>query len=188
MRLIIILGPPAVGKMTVGQALAAETGYVLFHNHVTIEPLLKFFPFGSAPFVRLNGLFRAELFAEIARSDHKGLIFTYVWDLADPRDRREIERFIASFSADLRDVAFVELASPQATRLARNETPNRLAHKESKRDLAWSAGNLRECDETYTMNTGPDLPFFYPDRHLKIDNSAMLPQDVALRIKAHFAL
>jgi shikimate kinase len=33
MNFIVIFGPPAVGKMTVGQELARLTGYKLFHNH-----------------------------------------------------------------------------------------------------------------------------------------------------------
>jgi shikimate kinase len=37
MKLVILFGPPAVGKMTVGQQLANLTGFKLFHNHMTIE-------------------------------------------------------------------------------------------------------------------------------------------------------
>jgi len=36
--LLCIIGPPAVGKMTVGDAIAARTGYRVFHNHLAIEP------------------------------------------------------------------------------------------------------------------------------------------------------
>ena len=41
--LVVLVGPPAVGKMTVGHALAARTGLRLFHNHHTIEPLGEIF-------------------------------------------------------------------------------------------------------------------------------------------------
>ena len=37
MKLILIFGPQAVGKMTVGQELATLTGLKLFHNHMTID-------------------------------------------------------------------------------------------------------------------------------------------------------
>lgn len=37
MKLIIIFGPHAVGKMTVGQELAKLTELKLFHNHMTID-------------------------------------------------------------------------------------------------------------------------------------------------------
>ena len=46
MQFIVIFGPPAVGKMAVGLEIEAATGIRLFHNHMTIEPVLRFFPFG----------------------------------------------------------------------------------------------------------------------------------------------
>ena len=42
-KLVIIMGPPAVGKMTVGQELAKITGLKLFHNHITIDLVSEFF-------------------------------------------------------------------------------------------------------------------------------------------------
>ena len=40
MKLVIIFGNLAVGKMTVGQELAKITNLKLFHNHMTIEPVI----------------------------------------------------------------------------------------------------------------------------------------------------
>jgi shikimate kinase len=34
MKFVLIFGPQAVGKMTVGQELAKITGLKLFHNHI----------------------------------------------------------------------------------------------------------------------------------------------------------
>jgi adenylate kinase family enzyme len=39
--LVFIVGPPAVGKMTVGYELAQRTGLKLFHNHHTIDLALR---------------------------------------------------------------------------------------------------------------------------------------------------
>ncbi len=50
MKLVIIFGPPAVGKMTVGYELAKLTGLKVFHNHMTIEIALNFFDFGQPEF------------------------------------------------------------------------------------------------------------------------------------------
>ena len=77
--LVFIVGPPAVGKMTVGHELAGRTGLKLFHNHHSIDLALRFFPFGTPPFHRLVGEFRRRIFEEVAASDLSGLIFTYVW-------------------------------------------------------------------------------------------------------------
>lgn len=37
MKLVLLYGPPAVGKYTVGASLAEQTGYKLVHNHVTVD-------------------------------------------------------------------------------------------------------------------------------------------------------
>lgn len=42
MKLVLIFGPQAVGKMTVGQELAKITGLKLFHNHMTIDLVSNF--------------------------------------------------------------------------------------------------------------------------------------------------
>lgn len=42
-KLVLICGPQAVGKMTVGQELTKITDLKLFHNHMTIELLLQIF-------------------------------------------------------------------------------------------------------------------------------------------------
>ena len=43
MKLLFMIGNAAVGKMTVGQELMKITGLRLFHNHMTIEPVIEIF-------------------------------------------------------------------------------------------------------------------------------------------------
>lgn len=43
MKLIFLIGDAAVGKMTVGQELMKITDLRLFHNHMTIEPVIEIF-------------------------------------------------------------------------------------------------------------------------------------------------
>ena len=43
MKLVLIIGSGAVGKMTVGQELMKITDLRLFHNHMMIEPVLEVF-------------------------------------------------------------------------------------------------------------------------------------------------
>ena len=70
--LLCIVGPVAVGKMTVGHEIAVRTGFRLLHNHVTIEPVLRFFEFGSPPFERLVREFRRRLTEEVAPATCQG--------------------------------------------------------------------------------------------------------------------
>ena len=44
-KFIMIVGPQAVGKMTVGQELSKITNLKLLHNHMTIELLTKIFDY-----------------------------------------------------------------------------------------------------------------------------------------------
>lgn len=47
MKLVILFGPQAVGKMTVGQCLEAKTDLKLFHNHMSIDFVSPFFDYGT---------------------------------------------------------------------------------------------------------------------------------------------
>ncbi len=120
MHLIVIFGPPAVGKMAVGQELEQITGLRLFHNHMAIEPVLQFFPFGSAPFVRIVNSFRIHVFREVAESDLPGLIYTFIWSLDDATDKRYIDGVCDLFRAQGSEIHFVELYATLDERLRRN--------------------------------------------------------------------
>jgi len=79
MKLFIIIGPPAIGKMTVGMELENRTHLKLYHNHMSLELVNRFFDFGTPAFDRLNKQIRFNIFNEVAKSDLFGLIFTIVW-------------------------------------------------------------------------------------------------------------
>lgn len=69
MKLVLIFGPQAVGKMTVGQELAKITGLKLFHNHMTIDLVSHFFGYGTKEGKRLVNLFRQGIFEEVSKSN-----------------------------------------------------------------------------------------------------------------------
>ncbi|GAA1999980.1 shikimate kinase [Catenulispora subtropica] len=185
--LLFVIGPPAVGKMTVGAALAAHTGFKLLHNHMTIEPLLRLFSYESPQFQRLNHGFREQILREAAGSDLPGLIFTLVWDFDDPEDGKLVEQYSRPFAERGGRVLFLELAADQDVRLIRNGGATRLAEKPSKRDLEWSAENLRKSDAAHRLNSIDDFAHA-PETHLRVDNTHLEPEDVAKLAAAHFGL
>jgi hypothetical protein len=184
MNFVIVFGPPAVGKMTVGYELAQLTGMKLFHNHMTIELVLEFFPYGHEKFRKLVAEFRRRIFEEVADSDLAGLIFTYVWALDQPRDKEEIDFYCEIFRSRGAEIYFVELEAELEHRLERNKTEFRLSKKPSKRDLARSEAGLLNTEERYQMNSRDD--FFYPENYLKINNSQLTPEETARQITAAF--
>jgi len=185
MRLLVIFGPPAVGKMTVGRAVAARSEFRLFHNHATIEPLLEVFDYGTLPFTTLMGEWRRRVVEEAAAFG-TDLLFTFVWGLEIEADAAAMVELITPYAAAGADVAFVELSASLDTRLERNRTEHRLAEKRSKRDVEWSDGNVREL-ERHVLNTRSDrrLPADavlarYP--HLRLDNTDLSADEAAVRI------
>jgi hypothetical protein len=186
MTLVIMFGPPAVGKMTVGLELQRLTGFRLFHNHLTVDPVLRLFPFESPPYHRLVGEFRRRVFQEFAATDQPGLIFTFVWVLDDPQDHRLVDDAMNTFAKQGASTYFVELAATQAERLKRIDTPLRLREKPLLRDTAGARAFLLDADRQYQLNT--QGTFFCPERHLKIDNTALEPGEAAARITKHFGL
>ncbi|MFT3887774.1 MAG: AAA family ATPase [Arachnia sp.] len=183
--LLFLFGPPAVGKMTVGRAVCARTGFRLFHNHMTIEPLVETFGHGSPQFNVLNEEFRRRVLEEAAAGGID-LLFTIVWGLDLAEDLELTKNNIAIFDGD---VAFVELRADLDTRLNRNHTPERLADKRSKRDLAWSDENVRSMDVHLMTSVRPsiadELLQAYP--HLVVDNTHLTPDEAADRIAAWVA-
>jgi hypothetical protein len=183
--LVFIIGPPAVGKMTVGLELSSLTGIPLFHNHQSIEAVLPVFDFGTEPFNRLVSNFRDEMFREVAESDLPGLIFTYVWAFDEGESLHFVQKMKEIFESRGGRTVFLELWADVETRLSRNRTELRLASKPSKRDVEESARRLVANGERYQLSSRGDFPF--PD-HLRIDNTHLTPRAVAEWAVAFFSL
>ncbi|GAA0607091.1 AAA family ATPase [Virgibacillus siamensis] len=152
MKLVLLFGPQAVGKMTVGQQLEKITGLKLLHNHMTIDLLEPFFGFGEEMW-RLSDMFRMEIFKAVAKSDLDGLIFTFVWALNRQEDWDAVREMCDIFSDAGADIYFVELEADVDERLKRNNTPNRLEHKPTKRNTAFSEKELLQSMEKERFNS-----------------------------------
>lgn len=181
---VILFGPPAVGKMTVAYAIAQQTGFRVFHNHMTIDLVTPFFAFGTPPFVRLVSTFRQRIFEEVAQSSLPGLIFTYVWTLDHPNDQTSIDTTCAIFSEQGWEIALVELAADQAERLRRNTTEFRLSQKPSKRNVTWSEHNLLDLDRQHKLNSTDE--FTNHPNYLKLDTTVLSAQETANQIVTAF--
>jgi len=182
--LVVITGPPAVGKATVGGELARLTGLRLFHNHMSIELALNFFEFGEPAFHSLLTDIRRRVFEEVAASDLPGLIFTYVWAFDLDSERVYIEGLCDIFRARGGRVFFAELEADLEERLRRNESAARLAEKPSKRDVERSRRLLLEGERKYRLNSAGE--FAGAENYVRINNTKLAPEECARRIAAAF--
>ena len=183
---LFVVGPPAVGKMSVGQAVAERSGLRLFHNHLSTELALRYFDYGTPAFHRISAAIRRQIVEEVAASNLPGLVFTYVWAFDLPQDRATVEEYARPFRERGGRVLFLELEASQGERLRRNEGASRLAEKPSKRDLEASRRNLLELDARYQLSSGG--AFDGRADWLRIDNTHLEPADVAERVIERFSL
>jgi shikimate kinase len=88
MKLLLLYGPPAVGKLTIAKEIARLTGFKVFHAHLTVDLVVSIFPRDTPTYLQLVWDLRCAVFAQAVRAHLDGLIFTTVYG----RDR---EPFIA---------------------------------------------------------------------------------------------
>ena len=76
-QVILLFGRPGVGKLTVGELLAAETDYRLLHNHAVVDLVTSLFPFGSPPFVALREKLWLDAVDACIAAKQSGVIMTF---------------------------------------------------------------------------------------------------------------
>ena len=176
MKLVLIVGAGAVGKMTVGQELMKITNLRLFHNHMMIEPVLEIFgKFKGDTILKL----REVIFDDFVNGDNEGMIHTLMWAFDMKSDWEYVENLVSKFD----EVYCVELIASQEVRLERNKTENRLINKASKRDIEASNGRLLNEDRHRLVSNEGEIPF---KNYLRINNENLEPKDVAKIIKETF--
>ena len=175
MKLIIIHGPPAAGKLTVGTELSRTTGYKLFHNHLSIDFVKPVFEFGSPRFWHLVGRLRADVIAEAARQDIS-LIHTFCYEFgADDDHFREL---IAAAEDNGGETHLVLLICDDAERKRRIGNESRV-----------KIGKLTDPESVGRPGKTINLTTPLPGREtLIIDTTHVDPATAAERVLQHYGL
>lgn len=178
MKLVLIIGSGAVGKMTVGQELMKITNLRLFHNHMMIEPVIDIFGYFKGDTICK---LREVIFDDFVQSEYDGMIFTLMWAFDIKSEWEYVENLVKRFD----EVYCIELVASQEVRLERNKTENRLQHKASKRDIEASNKRLLNEDSHRLVSNEGEIPF---KNYLRINNENISAEEVAKLIKETFAL
>ncbi|WP_058187968.1 P-loop NTPase family protein [Terracidiphilus gabretensis] len=176
MRLIVLYGMPAAGKLTVAQELKAITGLPLFHNHLVVDLLLSTFEFGSAPFVELREEIWLSFFREAARAKQPGLIFTFAPE-ATVR-ATFIPTLVETVQGEGGTVEFAELVCPL------DEIRRRIAEP-SRREY----GKLASVELFEEMHAARSFDVLVmPTPKITVDTSTCTPAETARAIARAFKL
>lgn len=175
MKLILIYGPPAAGKLTVAKELAAQTGFKLFHNHLTIDLARELHPERSPVRFELVTRLRETVFAWAAEKN-VNTIFTFVHASGIDDDWiHKIADIIEGFGGT---VCPVQLKPPREILFQRlNETSRQNSSKLTDSE------ELTKSLDKYQLYEPLKL-----EQNLAIDNSNLSAQEVAQKIIAHYKL
>jgi hypothetical protein len=174
MDLVVLHGPPAVGKLTVARALAARTGLKLFHNHLTLDAITAVFDFRSPGYLKLRELYWLEMFAAAAQED-VSLIFTFMPETSlAPGFADRARAAVEGHGGRLR---LIELTAPTATVEARLNAPSRAEF-----------AKLRSVKDLRELTALGWLDYAMPPSELTLDTSRMSPEDAAEAIASALAL
>lgn len=171
MKLIIIHGPPAAGKLTVATELSRRTGFRLFHNHLSIDCVKPVLDFGSPAFWRLILLIRTGTIAEAAR-EGVSLIHTFCYEFG--ADDAAFEELIAAAEDNGGEVHTVLLQCEQGVLKQRIASDSRIR-----------IGKLTDPESVGRIELQKPLP---GRETLVIDTTRTSPGDSAERIIGHFGL
>lgn len=174
MKLVLIYGPYASGKLTIATELQKLTGYKFLEKNAVNKPVLQVFPFGSPVFYRITKKIRLEVIKEAASHD-VDLISTLVYALGTDDDYiRDISKAVAKANGQ---VIFVRITCPSDLLLKRASDRSR----EGK-------GKVLDPDFVEELLTKSDISNRIPFvESLDIDSSKQSAMEAAEIIMKHIS-
>lgn len=175
MKEVIVYGPPAVGKLTVATELAEQTGYKLFHNHLTVDLVSSLYELWTPEFWEALDETRALIF-KMAALDKINLIFTFVYE--EGTKDAMIKRYMDIYEENGGEICLVQLTTNPEELKKRVINPSRKKFQKMSDPLIL---------ESYMASA--NLFAKIPDREsLIIDTTTLLPNETAKIIVDHYNL
>ena len=176
MKLIVIYGPPAAGKHTVGQKLAELTGYKFFYNHLTVDIVRVLFNDEDERRNKLLSDLRLLVIKQAVHYD-TNIIFTMGYT-DDDLGREFIKQAVQAVTEKDGTVHFIRLNPPDATLFERVGGKSR-----SKLRKSTSIKALDRMLKTRNFRAVINYP-----SSLELDTSKLSPEESAQRIIDEFDL
>ena len=171
MRLIIIHGAEATGKLTVAKSLASLTGIGLFHNHLSVDVTRTLFEFGDPRFSDLIWDVRLTVFEHAAQAN-LDLIFTWAFSSDFVHHLERIKAVLKRHNADV---------CPVFLQCDEDERERRVVSAE--RQALGKINSVERLQQQATLKNYAPIP-----NALQIDNTFRTPEESVELIIDHFLI
>ncbi|WP_420641171.1 AAA family ATPase [Candidatus Leptofilum sp.] len=175
MKLIIIYGSEATGKLTIARELAKVTGFCLFHNHVSVDVAKTFFDFGMVEFGDLVWDVRILALEHAAKGNISGVIFT--WAYSHPDFQPYLYRLRELCKKHDVETWYVHVFC------SREELKKRVLQNDRK-----AVGKINTIEALERQLAQKNHQVIPDTDSLIIDNTTLSPQDAARIILEHFEI
>lgn len=173
MKLILLYGPPAAGKLTVAKELAKLTEISLFHSHMILNDLASIFGYDSPERRKLEVEFKRRILEEVVASD-KNLITTG----SVTRENKEYYNWLINLVKKVGGKVFLVRFTAD-----RDVLHQRVKH-ESRAEKINSPEKLDQFLKMYPEN----LEKFGEGEQFVLDTSELTPQESAKQIADRYDL
>jgi chloramphenicol 3-O-phosphotransferase len=176
MKLIILYGPPAAGKLTIATALADLIEYKVLDMHMINDLVYTFFPDGVA-YRWLTQKMKFQIIQIAAQQNMPGLILTYGYHANVPSRDRWVKSVMNTVDRYGGSTHFVYVTAPEDILAHRAPLPSR--QKKGK------IVDPELCKQVVRKRKYIPIPFV---ESLHIDSSKYSPYDAACLIKQYYNL
>lgn len=175
MNTLIINGAPAVGKLAVAREISYKTGFKILNHNLTCDVSKSICQWESKEYYQLNDILWIEIFSFFIENGADSIVFTFCY--SENMYQEFINRLIKMFSESRSSLYQAYLTcSPEAQR-------RRVIEPERKR--FGKIASIEELDAFQSRRRLIEIPCI-PTVH--IDNTLLMPHEVAERILKHFSL
>lgn len=173
MKLVLIYGAPATGKLTVAKELEKLTGYKLLHNHLVVDLVSAIDDTRTPEFFKTYEQIITNL-TEFAIKRDIGIINTFVYGHGEDDDfMRFLKNTVLKAGGE---IYFIQLLCKKETLLERVVDPSRQRF-----------GKLVDPEKLHSFLNKYDLSTPFEDTSISIDNSNKSAANVAKEIFNHIS-